>query len=207
MKNSLQNALGSRLVITASQIRDCNNVHLLATRFLDLIESKEEEAEMPSLEELQQIIIEDCKLCDDIVCPAAAPVKQVDIKVVFITGCTGALGSYILRDVTKITTIQKIYCLIRKRGLNQSACQRLQKILDKEDTGESFNSDMIEVIEGDVGLNNFGLDQEIYEKLASEVEAVIHCAAKSDHIAKYWKAPAERVSNIRNVNVPEQREF
>jgi len=202
MKNSLQNALGSRLVITASQIRDCNNVHLLATRFLDLTESKEDEAEMPSLEELRQLIHEDCKLCDDIICPVAAPVKQVDIKVVFITGCTGALGSYILRDISKLKGIQKIYCLVRKRGLNQSAHQRLEKILDKENTGESFDRDMIlEVIEGDVALDNFGLDQQIYEKLATEVDAVIHCAAKSDHIAKYWKAPAERVSNIRNVNV------
>ncbi|ODM91854.1 Lovastatin diketide synthase LovF [Orchesella cincta] len=200
MKNTLQNALGSRLIISASQLRDCNNVHLLANRLYDLMERKEEEGEMPSLEELRQLIHEDCKLCDDISIPTS-PVKVGDIKVVLITGATGTLGSYILKNINKMEGIMRIYCLVRSTTSSVSAEERLKKILEKNDDDDQLFKEKLNVLDGDISKEYFGLEVEIYDKIASEVDAVIHFAVKSDHIAKYWKAPPDRHSNIRNVNV------
>ncbi|CAL8128355.1 unnamed protein product [Orchesella dallaii] len=197
MKNSIQNLLGSRLVVTPSHIRDCNNVELLANRFMDLIESKEEEDELPSLEELRQLIHEDCQLPEHIIAPETSAVKESDIQTVLLTGSTGTLGRYILQDILKSPSIRKVYCLVRKIG-NSSPAERLKNVLEKRGVE---NDEKIEALEGDISKDSLGLDEQLYHQLSSEVDAVVHCAVKSDHVAKYWKAPVSRLSNVRNVNV------
>ncbi|CAL8112507.1 unnamed protein product [Orchesella dallaii] len=209
MKNSLQSILGTRLIITASQVRDCNNVTLLANRLLDLIESKEEESLMPTLTDLKLLIHEDLRLVDEsFLEPIKSPKSEADIRCVLITGVTGTLGSYILKDILcKFKNIQKIYCLVRRRG-NILGAERLKEIMDKR--GILCNNNIAETVDGDVGQDHFGLRKELYESLAAKVDVVIHFAAKSDHIAKYWKAPLPTLprpnstskSTIRNSPVP-----
>ncbi|CAL8112503.1 unnamed protein product [Orchesella dallaii] len=202
MKNSLQNILGSRLIITASQVRDCNNVNLLANRLLDMIDSKEEESLIPTLEELRHLIHEDLYLVNEsFLEPMKALKSEADIESLFITGVTGSLGSYILKDIlSKVKSIQKIYCLVRRRG-DVTGAKRLQEIMNKRGIICPTYVN-IEVVEGDVGKDNLGLNHELYEELAADVDAVIHYAAKSDHIAKYWKAASSRcLDSIRNINV------
>lgn len=96
---------------------------------------------------------------------------------VLLTGATGHLGSYVLRDLlTKADA--EIICLVR--GLDDAdAARRLRLSM-----GRYFGPALMDaycarvrVVAGDVSAPEFGLPRETYASLSHEAEAVYHLAA------------------------------
>ncbi|CAL8093609.1 unnamed protein product [Orchesella dallaii] len=201
MKNNMQNLFGQRMKVTASDLKGCNTTESLSCKLVDILMATEHIVEVvPTPEELQQLIEEDSQLPTYI-----KPIDQnrklpSEVTTVLVTGATGVLAPYILRRVSNMPEICKIICIIRKRG-KCSAEERLVSILKQNDLFEEIDMSKIQCIEGDIAQQKLGLSENLYEELSESVDAIIHCAAKVDHLQLYRRTETKERSHLRNVNV------
>jgi fengycin family lipopeptide synthetase D len=105
---------------------------------------------------------------------------------VLLTGATGTLGIYLLRQLLEETSAQ-ITALIRARNDN-SAFQRLA-----EHYRERFDLDLareggerLQVFSGDVSRPDLGLDPQRQTALQTDVDTILHSAALTSHYGD-WK--------------------
>lgn len=93
----------------------------------------------------------------------------------FITGATGVLGSAIVYELL-MKTHYRLVLLIRAKNdvLLKERFEQLLKFLEIDIAGVM---DRVEVIRGDVELQNFGFSTEDYTRLSASVSHIIHSAA------------------------------
>ena len=110
-------------------------------------------------------------------------------KCVLLTGATGFLGSHILRELSlKNVTI---VCLVRDYF-------KLKRVLEYYFSKEK-NCFTYVTVEGDIEKPRFGLTDEVYAKLVSEVDMVIHTAANVSHAGHYEDFERTNVIGTQNV--------
>ena len=110
-------------------------------------------------------------------------------KCVLLTGATGFLGSHILRELSlKNVTI---VCLVRDYF-------KLKRVLEYYFSKEK-NCLTYVTVEGDIEKPRFGLTDEVYAKLVSEVDMVIHTAANVSHAGHYEDFERTNVIGTQNV--------
>eukprot|EP00210_Caulerpa_lentillifera_P002675 g2555.t1 len=117
--------------------------------------------------------------------------KSFHNSTVLITGVTGFVGSLVLEQLLRLCpSVKRVYVLARGKR-DQSAKDRIQSLLDSGvfnllwDKPEVLAK--VEVIPGDIGTENLGLEKAHCDVLLKEVEFVIHSAAAvalDDHIQK-----------------------
>jgi L-2-aminoadipate reductase len=98
---------------------------------------------------------------------------------VFLTGATGFLGAFVLRDLLqRQTKVQKVICLVRGSD-PQNALDRLrQGATDRECWDEEWvKNKRLEVVTGDLGLDRFGLSEDTWARIAGEADVVLHNGA------------------------------
>lgn len=202
MKNGLQNVLGNRMTLTAAQLKDCNNTEMLANRLVDILEGETDSSVvLPTEEELGILLREDSVLPDSIQVPENAIAKDISkVETVLLTGVTGTLGPYLLRDLAARDHIKKIICLIRKSG-KQTPAERLVARLEQTSLKDEVNMEKVVCVNGNLAEKWLGMTEEEYNNLADEVECIFHSAVRADHTAKYMKATESRKQHIRTVNV------
>ena len=84
-------------------------------------------------------------------------------NVCLLTGATGYLGSYLLRELLQETTMQ-IYCLIRAESLREAE-KKLENSLIKFGTFD-YEKGRVQIVLGDLGCRNLGMEEKEYENLA-----------------------------------------
>lgn len=119
------------------------------------------------------------------------------INNILLTGSTGFLGAHLLYDLIKNTSCS-IYCLVRKKG-KKTSCERLVEKLNYYFSSELdvFINNRIKIIEGDIALDNFGLDFESYDTLSRTIDSVLHSAALVSH---YGKSSVFQKMNVQGTN-------
>lgn len=96
-------------------------------------------------------------------------------KVVMLTGATGSLGSFMLRDLLKDETVKKVYCLVR--GKESTLQDRLVDAFKSRHLDSSLlDTERLEVLPMRLSEPNIGLTKERYDQLKEEVTIVQHCA-------------------------------
>lgn len=98
-------------------------------------------------------------------------------KTILITGATGFLGGYITRELFDAGFHLKL--LIRNLA-DRQAKERISEVFPSVGTivfAYDSLSDRIEIINGDVSLERFGLNAQDYSRLSNAVDEVFHCAA------------------------------
>lgn len=113
---------------------------------------------------------------------------------VFVTGVTGFLGSFILRDVlsSRAKSSFKVYAHVRASS-KEAGLERLRK------TGKTFGIwdeswvTHIEIVLGDLAKPHFGLDDAAWTHLADTIDVIIHNGA-----LVHWVYP---YSQLREANV------
>ncbi|MEU2826388.1 thioester reductase domain-containing protein [Streptomyces bacillaris] len=130
------------------------------------------------------------RLAPDIV--AAEHVERTaDPRSVLLTGATGFLGSFLLRELLRTTTA-RIHCLVR--GADEAdARSRLMSAAQWYETGEDLDLDRIEIVVGDLAVPALGLDEETFDALARTVDVVYHIGANVNWLYPY---EALRPANI-----------
>ncbi len=126
--------------------------------------------------------------------PAIVPQgRAVDLaaepRAVLLTGATGFVGAYLLRDLLAQTEAD-IYCLVRATS-PEHARQRIQKNLQGYGIWSESLAERVRPVVGDLKLPLFGLAQSEFDALAEQMDSVYHCGSKLSYVAPYaWlKAP------------------
>lgn len=113
---------------------------------------------------------------------------------VLLTGATGFLGSYILKEVLKQSNAN-VHCLVR--GGNNSAKQRVDTILENLGIGH-LNSRVI-IYEVDISIPNLGLCSEKYQSLTKEITDIYHIASEVNHLYSYNLLNKSNVAPINDL--------
>jgi nucleoside-diphosphate-sugar epimerase len=112
-------------------------------------------------------------------------------KTVFIIGATGFLGKvWLTQLLAQVQTFRKMYILIRGKG-SQSGRERFENLINSSFVFEHLHQkfkyelsnylrDKVEIIEGDVSFDNFGLTDSAIKKLQKEVDLTINFAGLVD---------------------------
>ncbi|MFD4398027.1 thioester reductase domain-containing protein [Kitasatospora sp. NPDC058478] len=106
-----------------------------------------------------------------------------DPREVLLTGATGFLGAYLLRDLLR-TTRATVHCLVR--GADEAdAWARLRKNLEWYEFWDGIDPDRLSVIVGDLARPLLGLAPERFDALARSVDSVYHAAATVNGLYPY----------------------
>jgi fatty acid CoA ligase FadD9 len=119
------------------------------------------------------------------------PGPSAEVRTVLLTGATGFLGRYLALDWMRRMDLVggKVICLVRAKD-DDAARDRLDKIFDSGDPEllRHYNhlaAEHLEVIAGDKGEANLGLDQKTWQRLADTVDLIVDPAALVNHVLPY----------------------
>jgi glycopeptidolipid biosynthesis protein len=112
-------------------------------------------------------------------------------RTVLLTGATGFLGRYLaLEWLERMDSVDgRLICLVRADS-DDDARRRLEKTFDSGDAKllrhfQKLAADHLEVIAGDKGQTNLGLDQQTWQRLADTVDLIVDPAALVNHVLPY----------------------
>ncbi|KAB7760944.1 carboxylic acid reductase [Mycolicibacterium mucogenicum] len=119
------------------------------------------------------------------------PGPAAEIRTVLLTGATGFLGRYLaLEWLERMDLVDgKVIALVRGKS-DADARARLDATFDSGDPKllahyQALAADHLEVIAGDKGEANLGLSQEVWQRLADEVDFIVDPAALVNHVLPY----------------------
>jgi L-aminoadipate-semialdehyde dehydrogenase len=110
--------------------------------------------------------------------PAPTPDMMRQPQTVFLTGATGFLGAFILRELAVHPNVKKIVCLVRASDAQKGLSRLREGSIDRNVWDEDWvESGRLEVIAGDLALANFGLSETSWQQLSESVDAIVHNGA------------------------------
>src|SRR4051794_3212650 len=119
------------------------------------------------------------------------PGPGAEVRTVLLTGATGFLGRYLALDwLERMDLVDgKVICLVRAKS-DEEARGRLDKTFDSGDPKllthyRRLAAEHLEVIAGDKGEANLGLDEQTWQRLADTVDLIIDPAALVNHVLPY----------------------
>ncbi len=119
------------------------------------------------------------------------PGPASEIRTVLLTGATGFLGRYLaLEWLERMDLVDgKVICLVRAKS-DEEARARLDKTFDSGDPKllahyRELAADHLEVLAGDKGEADLGLDRETWQRLADTVDFIVDPAALVNHVLPY----------------------
>jgi L-aminoadipate-semialdehyde dehydrogenase len=147
-----------------------------------------EAAYAKSLDELIQQLPEKYQSADG---EALASAEQLTI---FLTGATGFLGSYLVRDVLD-RTARSVKLIAHVRGVKDpsAALARLQRSLQSYGLWKDEWTGRVSAVVGDLSKPQLGIDDATWQTLAQEVDVVIHNGATVHWVKRYQDMMASNV--------------
>jgi glycopeptidolipid biosynthesis protein len=119
------------------------------------------------------------------------PGPCAEVRTVLLTGATGFLGRYLaLEWLERMKLVGgTLICLVRGAS-DQDARARLDKTFDSGDPAllrhfRDLAADHLEVVAGDKGDQNLGLDQQTWQRLADTVDLIVDSAALVNAVFPY----------------------
>lgn len=119
------------------------------------------------------------------------PGPSSEVRTVLLTGATGFLGRYLaLEWLERMDLVDgKVIALVRAKS-DEEARQRLYNTFDSGDPKllahyRELAADHLEVVAGDKGEANLGLDQQTWQRLADTVDLIVDPAALVNHVLPY----------------------
>jgi fatty acid CoA ligase FadD9 len=119
------------------------------------------------------------------------PGPSAEVRTVLLTGATGFLGRYLaLEWLERMDMVDgKVICLVRAKD-DAAARERLDKTFDSGDPEllrhyRELAADHLEVLAGDKGEADLGLDPQTWQRLADTVDLIVDPAALVNHVLPY----------------------
>jgi fatty acid CoA ligase FadD9 len=119
------------------------------------------------------------------------PRPSAEVRTVLLTGATGFLGRYLALDwLERMDLVDgKVIALVRAKS-DVEARARVDRTFDSGDPQllahyRELAADHLEVIAGDKGEANLGLDAETWQRLADTVDLIVDPAALVNHVLPY----------------------
>ena len=121
-----------------------------------------------------------------------AAVSPADFREVLLTGATGFVGRFFLRELLAQNNRLKVCCLVRADS-PVLGFERVRTALEHAEIWEDRFSSRLRVVPGDISETRFGLGESVFEKLCRHIDAVYHLSANVDVVSSY--------ADLREVNV------
>jgi fatty acid CoA ligase FadD9 len=122
---------------------------------------------------------------------ASLPGPSTEVRTVLLTGATGFLGRYLaLEWLQRMDLVGgRVICLVRAKD-DDAARERLDAVFDSGDPEllrlySRLAAEHLEVIAGDKGEANLGLDAATWQRLADTVDLIVDPAALVNHVLPY----------------------
>jgi thioester reductase-like protein len=130
-------------------------------------------------------------LADDI--RPSEPVTRVatDPETVLLTGATGFLGAFLLRDLLRMTNAT-VCCLVRAAD-EETARRRLRANTAWYGLSDEVDEARVTIMPGDLSRTRLGMSEEDYDRLARTVDAVYHAGSTVNWLHPY--------AELRDANV------
>ena len=110
---------------------------------------------------------------------------------IFLTGVTGFLGAFLLRDLLLHTQAQ-VSCLVRARG-EVEGLERVRQALRKYALWDDRFAARVRAVPGDLRELRFGLSPRAFAALGEQVDTIFHCGAQVSYVQPY---SAHRATNV-----------
>ncbi|MEU0497000.1 carboxylic acid reductase [Mycobacterium sp. NPDC006124] len=136
---------------------------------------------------------------DTLAAAASLPHASTEVRTVLLTGATGFLGRYLaLEWLERMDLVDgKVICIVRAKS-DDDARRRLDDTFDSGDPKllehyRAMAADHLEVLAGDKGEANLGLDDATWQRLADTVDLIVDPAALVNHVLPYSQLFAPNV--------------
>nr|WP_281252616.1 thioester reductase domain-containing protein [Lentzea kentuckyensis] len=114
---------------------------------------------------------------------------------ILLTGATGFLGAFLLRDLLDQTTA-RVHCLVRAED-DSRALARLKNNLDWY--GLEVDLERVRAVTGDLAEPRLGLDEQRFDELAHTIDVVYHAGARVSWLEPYQELKAANVKGTEEV--------
>jgi L-aminoadipate-semialdehyde dehydrogenase len=107
---------------------------------------------------------------------------------VFLTGATGFLGAFVLKDLlSREERVKKVICLVRGSDQEQAIRRLKEGSIDRGVWDDEWVKEgRLEVVTGDLGLEGFGLVDDTWNRIAAEADVILHNGALVCVIARFF---------------------
>lgn len=146
-----------------------------------------------TLSALQQ----EAQLGDSYQCTLPLSQQWLNPNAVFLTGATGFLGVYLLKELLQQTDAM-VYCLVRADD-EPAGRQRIQQRLQFYQLWQAHWAMRIKPIVGDLAQPNFGLCDRRFTQLAQDIDVIYHNGAQVNAMYPYEKLRASNVQGSLTV--------
>ena len=116
---------------------------------------------------------------------------------VLLTGATGFIGSFVLRDLLRETNAS-VHCLVRC-GSPEDGLARVKRSLTNYGQWDDSMTARITVVPGDLSRPLFGLMPSDFSDLAEQIETIYHCGALVNFMQPYPVLKATNVGGVQEV--------
>ncbi|GEM46882.1 thioester reductase domain-containing protein [Deinococcus cellulosilyticus] len=131
-----------------------------------------------------EMLLRESTLPDDIqITEGLKPAVQGLPGTVLLTGGTGYTGAFLLRALLDRSEA-RVFVLVRADS-DQHAFERVRQNLQSFDLWRPQDETRVLAVAGDLGRAYFGLGRSTYERLAEEVEMIVHNGALSNYAQTY----------------------
>ena len=98
---------------------------------------------------------------------------------VFLTGATGFLGAFVLKDLLeRKERVKKVICLVRAKNV-EAGLERLKEgLVEKQIWDDAWVTEgRLEVVVGDLGQDQFGLADDVWKYISEAADVLLHNGA------------------------------
>jgi nonribosomal peptide synthetase DhbF len=128
--------------------------------------------------------------------PAASAGPPPVRRHALLTGATGYVGGFVLRELLRANT--HVTCIVRAPDV-PAATARVVANLTKMGIWESDLADRLEVVRGDLEQPRFGFTRDAYARLSDAIDSVFHCAAFVHYWMPYSQLHQSNVESTKHV--------
>jgi amino acid adenylation domain-containing protein/thioester reductase-like protein len=138
----------------------------------------------------------EARLTDPIHLDAGPPPDWKQPREILLTGATGFLGLYLLRELLTATTA-RVHCLVRADSA-ADARRRIEQAAERYGI-DGLTTDRIVPLAGDLAEPDLGLAPETFSELARTIDSIHHAGATVNFVYPYQDLRAANVTGTREL--------
>lgn len=146
------------------------------------------------------VLLQDSQLPAEITALPDAPAAWTAPQAgrVLLTGATGYMGAFVLRDLLLQPAVRQVICLVRARD-HATAMARVQQNLTRYGLWRDDFSRHLQAFASELGQPLLGLEPETYQQLAGQCDVIIHIASHISFIEPYLNHREANVTGVLNI--------